>query len=239
MRPSIVLFGDSLTQQAFGVDGKVGWGSLLASNYARRADVYERGYYGYNTRHALEILPRVCSGPIESSDILFCTVLFGSNDAVDPGQPQHVPMEEYGVNLSNIVRSIRKRMIANFPIILITPPPVDESAWASFKGIPVSNRSNSMVRQYGDVVKRVGNELNCQVLDAWHLLDGESENRSRHLTDGVHLAETGNRLIYAALNTLIRQKFPDLAPMEDTDGDGKYGNRGGIPIEEKLWTEMS
>jgi len=31
IRPSIVLFGDSLTQEAFGLDGQSGWASMLAS----------------------------------------------------------------------------------------------------------------------------------------------------------------------------------------------------------------
>lgn len=47
LRPSIVLFGDSITQYAFG-EGSVcvGWASLLASAYQRRADVLSRGYSG-------------------------------------------------------------------------------------------------------------------------------------------------------------------------------------------------
>jgi lysophospholipase L1-like esterase len=106
IRPAIVLFGDSITQQGFGVDGNLGWASLLASAYSRRADVLNRGFSGYNTRHALDILPRVFGTPPDEG-ILFCTVLFGANDSALPGERQHVPMDEYKENLYKIVTSIR------------------------------------------------------------------------------------------------------------------------------------
>jgi len=255
MRPSILLFGDSITQQAFGTsDGvvKVGWGSLLAATYQRRADVLARGYYGYNTRMALEVLPRVlplpsaalagdAGGGFSSSRILFCTVLFGSNDAVNAGERQHVPIEEYRENTRKIVVRTRDRLsctpASQCPIILMTPPPVYEPAWASYKGVEVSTRQNENVRQYGEAIKQLGPELNCEVIDAWVLLGGDSDDRMGHLTDGVHLSESGNRHIYDAVMNLIRQQYPHLAPMEEDDGEGKHG-KIGIPAEEKLWTEM-
>lgn len=110
IRPAIVLFGDSITQQGFGVDGKVGWASLLASDYSRRADVLNRGFSGYNTQMAVELLPSIFPGVGEKEDsngILFCTIFFGANDAALPGERQHVPMEEYAKNLGTIITSIR------------------------------------------------------------------------------------------------------------------------------------
>lgn len=128
MRPLIVLFGDSITQQGFGMNGNVGWASLLASDYARRADILERGFFGYNTNHAVErLLPRIFGGSnndidddssatttatitsplLENRNILFCTVYFGANDATLPGQRQHVPLEDYAKNLDKIINTIR------------------------------------------------------------------------------------------------------------------------------------
>ena len=52
-RASIVLFGDSLTQRGF-EDG--GWAAALAHHFGRRADVYNRGFGGYNSRWALHVL---------------------------------------------------------------------------------------------------------------------------------------------------------------------------------------
>ena len=114
IRPAIVLFGDSITQQGFGYEGKVGWASLLASDYSRRADVFNRGYSGYNTRMAVDLLPNIFRkpslAPPENDNegmILFWTVFFGANDAALPGERQHVPIDEYAKNLATIVKTIR------------------------------------------------------------------------------------------------------------------------------------
>ena len=293
-RPSILLIGDSITQQSFGMNGKIGWGSLLASVYQRRADVLARGYFGYNTNHALQILPRILSSVSSSysasysySPIVFCTILFGSNDAVDYGQLQHVPIEQYRKNMKKIIQDVREHItlqqqqqeeeehLNNIsydgsnsttllpplpplpppppPIIVMTPPPVHEESWAAFKGVEISTRKNNNIRRYGHVVKEVVSELQRQqhpkscyyeVLDIWELLNGASsedpnnERIVKYVTDGVHLNEDGNRIIYDGIMNLLKEKFPHVLPMDDSDGDGKYGINGGIPVEEKLWTEM-
>ncbi|KAH6759515.1 SGNH hydrolase-type esterase superfamily protein [Perilla frutescens var. hirtella] len=53
MRPQIVLFGDSITQESFRSGG---WGASVADAYSRKADVVLRGYDGYNTRWAMFLL---------------------------------------------------------------------------------------------------------------------------------------------------------------------------------------
>ena len=152
IRPSIVLFGDSITQEGFGVDGNVGWASLLASAYSRRADVLNRGFSGYNTKLAVDLLPRVFTGPIatapvfsdslsnSSSRALFCTVFFGANDAALLGGKQHVPLESFRQNLVRIVEHIRLTFGAKTPIILLTPPPFDAQAWMKSREISTPGR---------------------------------------------------------------------------------------------------
>jgi hypothetical protein len=54
VRPSILLFGDSITEYGFGIEEvRFGWSSLLSSLYSRRADVLNRGFAGYNTTVSL------------------------------------------------------------------------------------------------------------------------------------------------------------------------------------------
>ena len=255
LRPVVALFGDSITQQGFGVNGNIGWASLVAAAYTRRADVLNRGFSGYNTNHALELLPRVF-GPLEqsqsstsssssdesdsSSGMLFCTVFFGANDATLPGEGQHVPLETFGENLGTIISRIRARCQNNghcFPIILFTPPPVHEEMWAAFREIETSDRTNQRAREYGDKVKQVGAEHDCHVVDNWEVLMGGKDKNEfgKYLSDGLHLNESGNRLVYQAFMKLLQEKYPHLAPMED--GEGKWG-KAGIPVEEKLWQEL-
>lgn len=233
IRPAIVLFGDSITQQAFGLDGAVGWASLLSNAYVRRADVLNRGFSGYNTRHCLEILPRVFG----SSDILFCTVLLGANDASLPGERQHVPIEEYEENLGKIVTSIRERTKSeqsDFPIILMTPPPLNEAAWSTHCPEP-NKRSNEAAREYGERVKKVAARNGCPVVDVFEALGGNGDKYGQNLSDGLHLNGRGNTLLFEGLLKIIKTHYPHLAPMED--GDEKYGTTG-IPLEEELWRDQ-
>jgi lysophospholipase L1-like esterase len=269
IRPSIVLYGDSITQFGFGkVDSdNIGWSALLSSAYTRRCDVFNRGFSGYNTRDALALIPRVfgtfpASVPpnphvVENNNpqegkLLFCTVFFGANDAASPGEDQHIPIDQYGDNLDKIIESIGTTVSGggdataassahDFPIILMTPPPIDEKAWADWRRIESLDRTNAVARQYGLKLKEVAaNHDNCAVLDTWELLQGNSSRKERgqHLCDGLHLNQSGNRLVFQGLmDQVIKVRYPHLAPMDDDDGDGKYG-KIGLPVEEKLWTEF-
>lgn len=123
MRPSIVLFGDSITEEAF---GEGGWGSSLANHYSRSADVVLRGYSGYNTRWAARVAGRAVA--TVAGAVAAVTVCFGANDAALPDRasaPQHVPVGEYMDNLRAICAMLHRRW-PGVTVILITPPPVDE-----------------------------------------------------------------------------------------------------------------
>ena len=263
IRPTIVLFGDSITQQGFGWTGaSAGWASLLSRDYSRRADVLNRGFSGYNTRMALDLLPGIfptAAPGVAQGEVLFVTVFFGANDAALPGERQHVPPDEYGKNLRRIVEHVRSGPgrtargagdggpadgggSANVPVILFTPPPVDADAWYAERGEPadkerVNDRANDNAERYGRVVKEVGRDMSCPVLDVFDLLGGYGpvEEFGRHLRDGLHLSESGNVLAYEGLMKLIRKELPHLLPM--MDGQGKYG-QSGVPLEEKLWGEL-
>jgi lysophospholipase L1-like esterase len=213
-----------------------GWASLLASDYARRADVLNRGYSGYNTRHAVDMLPRVFSGPPAES-CLFCTIFFGANDAALPGQLQHVPVDEYGQNLVQIVKHIRGTFQSNdFPILMITPPPFHAEAWMALKQFDTPGRDNQVAKQYGDKVKEVAAGLpNCAVVDTWSLLDGPLEKRNDYLSDGLHLNERGNRLVHQGIMEVLQKNFPRVLPIQTEDA--KKGE-AGIPVEEPLWREL-
>lgn len=100
-RPSIVLLGDSFTQ--FGLDNR-GWASLLASDYARRVHVLNRGFQGHTTRDLLGLLPEIFNNDA-TGEALFVTMWLGGNDAIEDGR--HVPLDEFEANLQVIVDKIR------------------------------------------------------------------------------------------------------------------------------------
>ena len=250
LRPSLLLFGDSITQYGFGCppDTTHGWASQMSAAYTRRADVLNRGFAGYNTRHALDLVPRIFGPKVENDDdnelllaksdkeLLFCTVFFGANDAALPGEEQHVPLDEYAKNIDQLVVAIRERSSKQLPIFLMTPPPVDEVKLTAWKGS--ANRENSNTRQYGLKMQEMAQQHDrVAVVDCWELLKGDTDQRGEYLCDGLHLNELGNQKVFEGLMDAIQSTIPDLAPMSNEDGEGRYG-RSGIPLEEKLWREL-
>nr|XP_023695091.1 isoamyl acetate-hydrolyzing esterase 1 homolog [Paramormyrops kingsleyae] len=130
--PQVVLFGDSITQFSFQANG---WGSEIANKLARKCDVVNRGFSGYNSRWAKIILSRI----INNNNVAAVTVFFGANDCSlqDKNPQQHVPMQEYVENLKDIVKHLSSVEISADKVILITPPPLHEPAWEKeclFKG---------------------------------------------------------------------------------------------------------
>lgn len=80
MRPQFITFGDSITQRGFAP----GWTGLLADAYQRRADVINRGYSGYNSRWALQLMDRVFPPTSVVPPPRLVTIFFGANDAALP-----------------------------------------------------------------------------------------------------------------------------------------------------------
>lgn len=217
VRPSIFLFGDSITQQCFSPEHR-GWGAYLSDWYFRRADVLNRGHSGYNSRWGAALIKKLM--PDKVNDILFATIFFGANDAVNAGEKQHVPLEEYRCNLMFIVEHIRKSAGATVPIILVTPPVVDAEKWPS--------RSIENASCYAAVVRAVAADMNTYLIDFWDPSTIWKIDLS-DLRDGLHFGESGNLKMVKGLEDVIRQNrylCPSDVEMHFPDhkilGDAKY-----------------
>jgi isoamyl acetate esterase len=251
-RPCIVLLGDSLTQLGFGDVGTgvaVGWAGHLATLYSRRCDVLNRGFSGYNSRHILDLLPSLFppqhtgsdnDGYIQQVEPAFCTVWLGANDAALPGEPQHVPLNEYAQNIDSIVVGLRERLGPTVPIFLLTPPPVDAVKWMNYRERQTPDRDNEVARTYGlEVMKIAERHSKCAAVDTWVALSGATEQRSTFLVDGLHLNEAGNRIVFEALMKTIREQFPEVAPAPENDAAAEADAcQEGIPLEGKPWREL-
>ena len=220
----------------------------MAADYTRRADVINRGFFGYNSQHAVDHvlptlfpqLPLLADDDDDDERLLFCTVYFGANDATIPGSRQSIPESQFQTNLNTIITTIRQRSQQPqqqqpnlvVPIILMTPPPLDGETWANFKGL--ANRSNKQHQLYGNLVKDVAKQHpSCSVLDVWTLLEGDKsvDIYRKYLTDGLHLNEAGNKKLYQGFCELLETEYPDLLPQQE-------GSPTGIPLEGPLWDEL-
>ena len=140
-REKIVLFGDSLTQRAI---EQGGWGESLNDHFTRRADVYVRGFGGYNTRWALKVMddifPEKFDRRLRKHHLTI--IMFGTNDSAIEEKTSkfqtsaYVPLEEYEKNMEIIINRAKK---CSKHVIVMAPPAMDEQG-----------RLNYQVEMYGD-----------------------------------------------------------------------------------------
>lgn len=223
-----LLFGDSITQGSYDQSSGFAFAAALQHDYVRRLDVVNRGFAGYNTSHALRILPSIIHPPTYSK-IRLMTVFFGANDAASEGLIQHVPLEEYRTNLHKIITHEALRA-HNARLILIAPPPICE-----YK-IEDDVRENSKVhkrrmaartKEYADVALQVGQEAGIPTVNLWSAFmkyagwsEGEpllgcktqlrNEKLGALLSDGIHFTSKGYEIMYNEVIETINQHYPEL-----------------------------
>mmetsp|Transcript_6450 Transcript_6450/g.40308 ORF Transcript_6450/g.40308 Transcript_6450/m.40308 type:complete len:253 (+) Transcript_6450:3265-4023(+) len=218
-RPQLLLFGDSLTQQAWGTHG---WASRLAEAYQRRGDVINRGFSGYNSRWALASWS-ACFHHVHARPHLF-TLWLGANDAVlvDGSRPrQHVPLVEYEQNLKHMVAMAKdwKQTPGCTHVILLTPPPVSErmrKAHLLADGMDQSvmdkdDRTNQNTGEYARCCVEVGKQLRVPTIDLWTAFQ-QDDGWEKHLTDGLHLSASGQEKVYQMLMETIQAHFSQVMP---------------------------
>lgn len=230
MRPKIYLFGDSITEMSF-ADG--GWGASLVKHFNRTADVVLRGYSGYNTRWALKVLDKVFEAGEQSESPLAVTVFFGANDACLADRcsaMQHVPIEEYKHNLHSIVSFLKGRWPTT-EVILISPPPIDEPTRLLYpfteNKLGLSERTNEAAGNYAKACLAVAAECGVSAVDLWTRMQQIPGWQTACLSDGLHLSQTGNRIVFEEVIEALKKKgmsletlpvdLPDISEMDPND----------------------
>ena len=184
----VVLFGDSITQFGFSLSEE-GWCAAVANHFQRRADIIHRGFSGYNTRWARMILPALVNGT-NVPDVV--VIFFGANDAA-ANDHQHIPLDQYKINLKHMCHYLTEVGVAKQSILLLTPPPVSDEDWAKISGVP-GERKFSVAKEYARAVCEVGSEEGVGVVDVFGEIGGRKDYRD-HFTDGLHLNERGNGMV--------------------------------------------
>ncbi|EAU88240.2 GDSL Lipase/Acylhydrolase [Coprinopsis cinerea okayama7 len=219
-----MLFGDSITQGSW-APGDTGIGQRLSHVYARKLDVLNRGFSGYNTDWALPVFKQCLAKKDEAANgpkVRVLTIWFGANDACIKPSPQHVPLNKFKANLREMVDLVHSPNSPYYAphtrIILITPPPVNthtRKADLESRDPPVElDRLFDVTKEYASAVMEIAREKNVAVVDAWTPLwkgAGEGEKAlSKYLPDGLHLNEAGYKVVYEALIKVIAEKYPDV-----------------------------
>ncbi|BBN07888.1 isoamyl acetate esterase [Marchantia polymorpha subsp. ruderalis] len=210
-RPLFVLYGASMTQFSFELGG---WGAALADLYQRKADVLLRGFSGWNTRRALELMQEMFPKNLPTQPSLV-VVFFGANDAAVPlksGAGQAVPLQEFKENLKKIALYL-KGLSDKTRVILTTAPPIHEEMRDQYcrrimgeRAVGKLDRTNENARKYAAACREAAGETGVGVVDLWTSIQQSSPNWGPEcLTDGMHLSAGGSKIMFNELCRVIKE----------------------------------
>lgn len=232
-RPIFVLFGSSIVQFSFSNEG---WGAILAHTYARKADIILRGYAGWNTRRALEVLPTIFP-PDAAVQPALVIVYFGGNDSIEPhpsGLGPHVPIQEYTDNMKKIARHI-KGLSKKTRVMFLSTPPVNEEQM--YEVIGIKSRTNEGSRLYSEACLQLCQELGIKCVDLWNTIQQKEDWKTTCFVDGIHFSSEGSKLVAKEILKAIEEADwePSLLSTElptEFDQDSVYDlvSQDGKPI---------
>lgn len=210
MTPSkkFLLFGDSITEFTFEPDQ---WtlGSALQNVYSRKMDIIHRGYIGYNSRWALNILPDILES-VGTIDISY--IFFGVNDSMPSGSLS-VPLEEYLNNMKKIVELMTSKGIK---VIVIVSALLDLDRWNELNP---SEEQRGLIRTpadqalFGDRLRELCKQENYVFVDLYKKFTelGGTQWKSL-LKDGLHFNSFGYKIFYDELLRVIKENYPQYHP---------------------------
>ncbi|XP_075413240.1 isoamyl acetate-hydrolyzing esterase 1 homolog isoform X3 [Tenrec ecaudatus] len=97
-------------------------------------------------------------------------------------------------------------------VILITPPPLCETAWEKeciLQGCKL-NRLNLVTGEYAKACLQAAQDCGTDVLDLWTLMQEDNQDFSSYLSDGLHLSPKGNEFLLSHLWPLLEKKLSPL-----------------------------
>ncbi|KAL3653473.1 GDSL esterase/lipase wdl1 [Castilleja foliolosa] len=234
-RPLFVLFGSSIVQLSF---SNGGWGAILSDVYARKADIITRGYYGWNSRRAVQVLDQVFPKNASNQPSLVI-VYFGGNDSMgahSSGLGPHVPLPEYIENMRKIAAHL-KNLSDKTRIIFLSCPPVNEAKVRENTSSYFSElvRTNELCRMYSEACMELCQEMNVKAIDLWSAMQKREDWANACFTDGVHLSAQGSEVVVEEILKVLKEadwepnlhwkslptEFSEDSPYDLVASDGK------------------
>lgn len=206
--PKITLFGDSITQLSWDPDNGA-WASHIAHKVSTYFDVDVRGFYGYNTNWARNLMPRQFPESYLKQVEVF-VMFFGHNDSWERKQPVSLTIQKFEENIRAIVDYLERHGLdTKQKMILVTPSWYDSTTANQDQSKPPSEfliKDREHSAQYAETTIQVARDLGIACLDFWAQTVDHPELASL-FTDGVHFSPRGARLYFDNLWPLIEAKI--------------------------------
>ncbi|KAK2361085.1 GDSL esterase/lipase CPRD49 [Trifolium repens] len=202
MRPQFVLFGSSIVQYSY----YEGWGATLSHLYARKADIILRGYAGWNSSRALQLVDKILpKDAIEQPSLVI--VYFGGNDCFPPhpsGLGTHVPLGEYIENLRKIAIYI-KSLSQNTRIVFLSCPPINEAKKSNIDEFGRPIKTNEVCRIYSEACLDLCREMKIKAVDMWSAIQKKDDWSNVCFIDGVHLSTVGSEIVTKEILKILKE----------------------------------
>ncbi|KAK6933015.1 SGNH hydrolase-type esterase domain, partial [Dillenia turbinata] len=173
------------------------------------ADILLRGYFGWNSRWALQVLDEMFSkdAPVQPNLVI---VYFGGNDSMGPhssGLGPHVPLPEYVGNMRKITihlkvpflylmgaSFVREIISQNMAVIL-----------CSCKVFSELVRTNELCKRYSEACIELCQELGVKVVDPYTAIQERDDGKTACFTDGIHLSSKGSKIVVAEILKVLKE----------------------------------
>ncbi|KAI8540100.1 hypothetical protein RHMOL_Rhmol09G0235700 [Rhododendron molle] len=185
-RPQFVLFGSSIVQLSF---SNGGWGAILADVYSRKADIVLRGYYGWNSRRALQVLDEVFPKGLDLRIYTYCRICVDLVNAV-----KLEPFRHNTHYFSQLSTSQRGQSSGKHECYLENSKYFSELV-----------RTNELCRSYSEACVELCEEMGLKVVDLWTAMQRRDDWLTACFTDGVHLSAEGSKVVAEEILKVLKE----------------------------------
>ena len=228
-----------------------------SDHFTRRADVYVRGYGGYNTRWALKVMDDILPEKFDRRlrKHYLTIIMFGTNDSAIEEQTSkfqtsaYVPLDEYEKNMEIIINRAKK---CSKHVIVMAPPAMDEQGRLKYqvemygdKAFARLDRSNEELQKYGMACKRACRKCVVPCEDMFVAFEHDTKG---YFTDGIHFNARGQERVWERLKYRLtmegilpekmqldypmgidlREKGPEWEQLFEKSRMENYKNRNGV-----------
>lgn len=190
---SIVCIGDSLTY-GYGVSTKSSWVELLRKKL-NNVNVINAGVNGDTT---IGMVNRFTEDVVYNNpDIV--VILGGTNDFLTNKSAENA--------LKNINIMVKEAIENNIvPIVLSPPKAIGDLALNCWDSYCDYSKVNSLIEQFGEVLNTFCHNEGIDFINLNYIFEKIENNRYLY-TDGIHLSEEGNKLLFEAVFNIIKKKL--------------------------------